>query len=311
MIETDMIRNSHLVDPQMHIWGWEIPVYLFLGGITAGLMILSALGARRFGAARSRALRWAPFLAVLLLSAGMAALFFDLEYKLHVFRFYLSFRPTSPMSWGSWILLAIYPSTLLFGIAQLTPDEWSALHGRIPAGRGALERLRRWSRNNEGRLAVSNVVLGVALGTYTGVLLGSLGARALWSSPLLGPLFLASGFSSAAALLMLTRISHGEHAWATRWDVAAILVEVALLGLYLMGLRTGGAAGQSAAGLLFGGPFTAAFWSLVVIAGLAVPLTMETLESRRRLAPTIAAPALVLIGGLSLRWILVAAGQGL
>ncbi|HSN67974.1 MAG TPA: polysulfide reductase, partial [Thermoanaerobaculia bacterium] len=75
MIETELVRNSHLVDPQMHIWGWEIPVYLFLGGITAGLMILSALGARRFGAAGSRALRWAPFAAAILLSAGMGALF--------------------------------------------------------------------------------------------------------------------------------------------------------------------------------------------------------------------------------------------
>lgn len=310
MIETELVRNSHLIDPTLHIWGWEIPVYLFLGGITAGLMILSALGLWRFRSERSRALRWAPFLAVVLLSLGMAALFLDLESKLHVFRFYLSFRLTSPMSWGSWILLAIYPAAVLFGIAQLTDGEWTALRSRIPRPR-ALDALRRWSLRNERTLATWNVALGIALGTYTGILLGTLGARALWSSPLLGPLFLASGFSSAAALLLLTPLTPTEHAWAMRWDVAAIGAEAALLFLYLAGLFAGGAATRAAAGLLFGGAFTATFWSLVVIAGLAIPLLMEGLEGRLHLRPTVAAPALVLLGGLGLRWILVAAGQAL
>jgi formate-dependent nitrite reductase membrane component NrfD len=310
MIETEMIRTSHLIDPQMHIWGWEIAVYLFLGGITAGLMILSALGTQRFRAERSRALRWAPFLAIALLSVGMGALLLDLESKLHVFRFYLSFRLTSPMSWGSWILLAIYPAALLFGIAQLTDREWNALSGRL-SRRRALDRLRGWSRRTERALAFWNVGLGLALGTYTGVLLGTLGARALWSSPLLGPLFLASGLSSAAALLLITPLAREEHAWAMRWDVAAIGVEAALLLLYFTGLFAGGTSTRAAAGLLFGGAYTAVFWSLVVIAGLAIPLTMEALEGKSRFAPTVAGPALVLIGGLSLRWILVAAGQAL
>ncbi len=311
MIETEMIRTSHLIDPQMHIWGWEIPVYLFLGGVTAGLMILSALGVWRFGGERSRALRWAPFLAVILLSAGMGALFLDLESKLHVFRFYLAFRLTSPMSWGSWILLAIYPAALLFGIAQLTEREWKVLVVRMPAAQESLGRLRAWAVASERRLALWNAGLGIALGTYTGILLGTLGARALWSSPLLGPLFLASGFSSAAALLLLARLTSDEHRWAVRWDVAAIAVEAALLLLYFAGLFAGGRATRTAASLLFGGPYTAAFWSLVVIGGLALPLAMESLERRLRLSPTLAAPALILIGGLSLRWILVAAGQAL
>lgn len=309
MIETEMIRNSHLIDPQMHIWGWEIPVYLFLGGVTAGLMILSALARRRFGAPASRALRWAPFLAVALLSIGMLALFLDLESKLHVFRFYLAFRLTSPMSWGSWILLAIYPAAILFGIGQLTPEEWESVRAR--AGRWIPQSLHRWAVSNERTLGMWNIALGIGLGTYTGILLGTLGARALWSSPLLGPLFLASGFSSAAALLMLTPVSHDEHRWAMRWDLVAIGVEAALLALFFAGLFAGGTASREAAALLFGGTYTAVFWSLAVIAGLVIPFAMETLEGRLRLAPAAAAPLLVLAGGLSLRWILVAAGQTL
>ena len=37
MTELDIARHSRLIDPQLHIWGWEIPVYLFLGGMAAGL----------------------------------------------------------------------------------------------------------------------------------------------------------------------------------------------------------------------------------------------------------------------------------
>jgi hypothetical protein len=40
-----------------------------------------------------------------------------------------------------------------------------------------------------------------------------------------------------------------------------------------------------------------------------VPLLLETLEARLHLGATRVAPALVLAGGLALRWILVAAGQ--
>ena len=32
--------HSPATDPHLHVWGWEIPVYLFLGGFTAGIMVL-------------------------------------------------------------------------------------------------------------------------------------------------------------------------------------------------------------------------------------------------------------------------------
>ena len=41
MIELTTTRANHLVDPALHVWGWEIPVYLFLGGLVAGMMIIS------------------------------------------------------------------------------------------------------------------------------------------------------------------------------------------------------------------------------------------------------------------------------
>ena len=307
MNELDVARHSRFVDPQLHVWGWEIPVYLFLGGMAAGVMILTALMSARGG--RSRVARWLPFVAPVLVSVGMGALFLDLAHKLHVWRFYLAFRWTSPMSWGAWILVIVYPVTLLQALAALEADqaEWLAARAR---GLGDLvRRARAFAAPREAALRGWAIGTGVALGVYTGVLLSTLGARALWGSALLGPLFLVSGLSTGAALLMLSRVTAEERHFLARWDLVAIGLEVVLLALFLVGLVAGDRQSQGAAALLLGGRFTAEFWALVVIAGLAVPALLEGFEMRLHLRATWVAPALVLLGGLSLRWILVAAGQ--
>lgn len=304
MTEVELVRQSHLIDP-FHIWGWEVPVYLFLGGLAAGIMIFSVL-LNRNGDTASKWVRWAPFAVPIALSVGMLALFLDLEYKLHVYRFYLAFMPTSPMSWGSWLLLVVYPASIALGLANLTDAEAVRLEAWRP-----LSWLRRWSIDHRTNLGWVNVLVAIGLGVYTGVLLGSLGvARPLWNSALLGPLFLISGASTGAALLMLFPLSHGEHESLRRWDMGAIALEAAVIALYLIGLLTGGGqAGREAAGLILGGPYTAPFWSLVILAGLAIPFATKVVEGTRQLQPTRLAPVLVLIGGLSLRWVIVLAGQ--
>jgi formate-dependent nitrite reductase membrane component NrfD len=241
----------------------------------------------------------------------MGALFLDLAGKLHVWRFYLAFRWTSPMSWGAWILVLVYPVTVLVALAGLDEAQMDRVAAAL--GRGWVAalavRARAFGRAHAAGLRRANLATGVALGVYTGVLLSTLGARALWGSALLGPLFLVSGLSTGAALLLLLRLSDEERHLVARWDRVAIGLELLVLALFLVGLATSGADGRSAAGLLLGGPYTAPFWALVVIGGLAVPLVLELLEARLHLPPTLAAPGLVLAGGLALRWILVIAGQ--
>jgi len=308
MNELTVARHSRFVDPQLHVWGWEIPVYLFLGGLAAGAMILTAILAGREGA-RSRAARWLTFAAPVLVSLGMGALFLDLANKAHVFRFYLAFRWTSPMSWGAWILLVVYPVSLLAALAALTGDEVGSLASRLGPLGGSLRAAHAFASARAAPLRRWSIGTGAALGVYTGILLSALGARALWGSALLGPIFLVSGLSTGAAFMMLFRVTPDERHLLARWDLGLIGVEALLLVLFLLGLAGGDAASQGAAGLLLGGRFTAQFWALVVVAGLAVPAALEALEFRLHLRPTLVAPALVLAGGLSLRWILVAAGQ--
>lgn len=324
MTEVDLFRYNHLIDPQLHFWGWEVPVYLFLGGLAAGVMILSALLTRsasddgaaaqgETGLVASKWLRWAPFAVPVILSVGMGALFLDLEYKLHVYRFYLSFEWTSPMSWGSWLLLIVYPASALLGLGLLTSSELSSLAGLAPLRMlrlgGPLKAIADWAKTRLSALGWVNVVVGIGLGVYTGVLLGSLGARAAWNSSILGPLFLVSGFSSGAAFLTLLPVGNDAKHRLARIDAMAIVAELVIVALFVLGLATGGASAREAASLFLGGRYTATFWSLVVILGLIIPLVLDTIEERLHRSPALIAPALVLIGGFALRWIIVSAGQ--
>ncbi len=309
-LEVALTRHNHLVDPVLHIWGWQVPVYLFLGGVVAGIAVLTAaLELSRKRQPESPALRYMPFAAIVLLSVGMGALFLDLEHKAHVYRFYFAFRPTSPMSWGAWILVLMYPAALLQGLGAL-PEQarrWLTVHlgGEHGIVAGLLKLADRWRRP----VLWVTVFVGAGLGAYTGLLLGTLSARFQWNSAILGPLFLTSGISTGAAFMLLFPLEAGERHQLVRWDMVAIAVELFLLGALLIGYATSGAAGHLAAAEVLGGPFTAPFWALVVILGLTVPLVMELLEARRRLGFTVLTPALVLVGGYALRAVLVAAGQ--
>jgi formate-dependent nitrite reductase membrane component NrfD len=314
MNEIDINRLDLRTASGLEIWGWEVAGYLFLGGIAAGIMVLSVLAVHGAGAgAPSRWLRRLPFAAPVLVSVGMLLLFLDLEAKEHVHRFYLALRLTSPMSWGAWILVLIYPATVLLGIARMTDGETARLGAWRPARLARIgavvSRARRWARGRIGALERANAVLGVALGLYTGLLLGTLEARPLWNTSLLAPLFLVSGLSTGAAVMMLFPLHGDEHDRLRGLDLLAIGGEVVVLALFLIDRATSGAAASEAAARFLGGDLTAAFWSLVVVAGLVVPALLEVIEARRHSGRALAAPFLVLIGGFALRWIIVSGGQ--
>lgn len=305
MFELVSTRNNPMIDPGLHVWGFEIPLYLFLGGFVAGIMVLFGLAVRRGGIPRRESVYAnLPLIGIVLLSVGMLALFLDLEHKFYVWRLYVAFEPWSPMSWGAWILLLVYP--VLFASALLNPpppalrraailqDISSRLKASAPAVRG---------------IGTMSIALGVALGIYTGILLSALGARPLWSSAILGPLFLVSGLSAGAAFAHMVSRDREESERLARADNAFLVAELAMIALFLIGLMSGGEAQVRAATLLLGGPFTAVFWAVVVVGGILVPLFIQSLAVTHRIAHTRVAPILVLLGGLALRFVFVYAGQ--
>ena len=105
-IEITSGRMNPHIDPYLTIWGWEIPLYLFIGGLVAGILFFSTLFFLR-GKQKEFAtvVMKAPLLAGPLIVVGLLALFLDLSHKLFVWRFYTDIRLESPMSWGSWTLI--------------------------------------------------------------------------------------------------------------------------------------------------------------------------------------------------------------
>jgi len=304
MQELVTTRSNPMIDPALHIWGWPVPVYLFLGGLVAGMMIISGFFLFR---QRHREMDCAclqlPLLSIALLTLGMGALFLDLEHKLYAWRMYATFKPASPMSWGSWILILVYPALA----ANMLIRPPSLMAGwRLP--RMIAARLQRSAQLIKA-IGVVNMLLGGLLGIYTGVLLSALGARPLWNSAMLGLLFLVSGLSTAAAFVHLVARNRIERELLAKADNAFLTLELFLIGMFLIGLVSSTRVHIQAAQLLLSGPYAPVFWVFVIGLGILIPLTIQSLAVSHRVRHTPVAPILVIVGGLILRFVIVAAGQ--
>ncbi len=82
-----------------------------------------------------------------------------------------------------------------------------------------------------------------------------------------------------------------------------------MLGLLLIGLLTASASHAAAFDLLMSGRYAVAFWGVLIVLGILVPLLLQGLELGRRIPHTVVPALLVLIGGYTLRWLMVNAGQ--
>lgn len=305
MIELTTTRHNELIDPIVHVWGWEIPIYLFIGGWVAGMMILSGYFFMKGRGKEYHCVCYRiPLLALGLITLGMLALFLDLEHKFYVWRLYTTFAVKSPMSWGAWLLLLLYPTLFIIFLLQV-PDWISA---RWPI-------LHSWSQKLRSVKAITkivgmvNIVMGIILGTYTGILLSALGARPLWNSAILCILFLVSGLSTAAAMVHMIAKERAERELLARADNLFLFMELLVLALFFIGLLSSTNVQIQSAMLLLNGPYAAVFWVFVVLLGIVVPLFIQNLAVNHKIIHTPVSPIMVIIGGLILRFIIVSAGQ--
>ncbi len=298
-------RQIPHIDPSLTIWGWEIPLYLFLGGLVAGILFFSAYFYLKGQSDKMpTVVRKTPMLAPIFLSFGLLALFVDLEYKLHVFRFYTTIRFTSPMSWGSWTLGAIFPLSVIWALINI-----ESVFPNLNIWPKILKRIIEFIKPYSGLICWLLIVLSVLLGIYTGILLSAFNARPLWNTAILGPLFLVSGLSTGAALNLILSKDKNERKLLAKIDLTAILIEIFLIIHLIMGLMASPKVYIDAAELFLGGPFTAAFWIIVVGLGLTVPALLEIFELKGKRIPHILPAVMVLAGGYILRVIIVDAGQ--
>ncbi len=305
MIEFSTTRHNPLIDPFLHTWSWQIPLYLFLGGLVAGMMIISGyfLFSGRYKETNCSCY-YLPRMSFLLISLGMLFLFFDLEHKQFVWRLYTTFQITSPMSWGAWILLLVYPvllANMLLRISEKFGEKYPFLKN-ISEKMNSHHILIR-------NIGVINMLVGGVLGMYTGILLSSLGARPLWNTSILWLLFLVSGLSGAAAFVHLIAKNVHERELLAKSDNGFLIIELFVIAMMFIGMLTNSRAHKEAAMLLLSGPFAASFWVLVIGLGIVIPLILQLLAVSHKIHHTPVAPILVIIGGIILRFVIVYAGE--
>jgi len=158
-------------------------------------------------------------------------------------------------------------------------------------------------------MAWAILVLSLILGIYTGILFSAFNARPLWNTSILGPLFLTSGLSTGAAIIILMAKSKEERLLFSKIDLVLIVIELFFITHMFMGFLASTEVQIDAARLFLGGPFTAQFWVIVVGLGLVTPAILEALELAKFKVPVLIPSTLVLIGGLVLRFLIANAGQ--
>lgn len=259
------------------VWIWSIPVYFFVGGIGGAAMTMG-MAAQVFGgrglARFDQRCRWTGAIAG---GIGTALLIYDLGRKTRFLMMLRVFRPTSPMSVGSWVLALATPLSLASAVLPVC-----ALSHMAGIGAG---------------------ILGIPLATYTGVLIGTT-AVPLWSATrrALPILFGASAVVSMAALFEFFPLDARERRIVHRFGTAGRVAEIAAS----MALERDARSVPGAARPLRDG-FSGALWNaatIFAISGLAVALLPGNHRAKR-----VASGVLGLVGGLCVRLSVFYAGK--
>jgi len=298
-----------------HEWNWMVVVYLYVGGLGAGCLVLSGLAhlsrwEHLRGIARAGAL-FAPVLVIL----GCGLLVFDLGKPLNFWRLFTSWNPVSPMWVGSWLLMFFSLISLCQALLHL-PPRWALALGRsVPSLRRPMAGLSDWNSQiseqsyaqtthgdepmntypngpraiNKLRdlLATIGIPVGIGVGIYTGVLLGAVPARPFWNTPMVAQLFLFSALSTATALLFLVvpRVWEGsqEHRKRERKalvtaDLFFMVGEFFIIVPFVIHAQLGTLSEKTALDMILGGAYTNIFWIGVVLLGLFLPMIIEVGE---------------------------------
>jgi formate-dependent nitrite reductase membrane component NrfD len=169
------------------VWTWEVPLYLFLGGVS-GLSACLAFAAQlfRIDPALIRTALWVGFVGAAVCPILLIA---DLGRPSRFLNMLRVFKLQSPMSVGAWILVTF--SGCVF--AALAADELILRGYTIPFLNAIL-----WVGE------ISAALTGLLLAAYTGVLLGAT-ANPVWSHNhrVLPQHFLIAALGSAAGILEL------------------------------------------------------------------------------------------------------------
>ncbi|MBL0866953.1 cytochrome c nitrite reductase subunit NrfD [Pectobacterium carotovorum] len=302
------------------VWDWPIAIYLFLVGISAGLVTLSVL-LRRYhpeqATADSTLMRTTLILAPCTIILGLLILVFHLTRPWTFWKLMFHYSFTSVMSVGV-MLFQVYMAALAVWLVNIFSEQVIVLQQRWLPKLVMLPKVLGWLAPMQKSLDIVMLLLAVMLGAYTGFLLSALKTYPLLNNPILPALFLFSGVSSGAAVALIAmacryrRNPHSEEAhFVHRVETPVVWLEIFLLFAFFIGLALGDDGKQRALVAAVGGGFWAVwFWLGVVGIGLVIPLLLKSWANRQH-SPygVLAVCGMSLVGVLLLRFFILYAGQ--
>lgn len=301
-------------------WTWWFAIYLFLGGLGAAVMAVAFLTDMYYHRHPTLVI-WGMLSSLAMLGLGSGMLFIHLLDHIAVIHvlnpMVLLNKPDAWIAWGTqfitWMMIwgALYPLPYLVEspFFNRLPLVGAVLRWPIVARVSDLcLRYHKWL----GWLAAIN---GIGVAVYTGLLLQSFPAVALWHNPGVPILFTISAFSTALAYLLLVLNvfikDPGDHALRAlyeRTDVILIAAELVVLFAFFQYLQ----AGQESAVRSWELLWKDLGWLIGFIGfGLLVPFFLElkgVIKGWSGHAPIVTASVLVLVGGYLLRHYFMYAG---
>ncbi|MGB6987437.1 MAG: NrfD/PsrC family molybdoenzyme membrane anchor subunit [Candidatus Aquilonibacter sp.] len=271
-------------------WTWYITLYFFLAGLAGGSYVLATIMRLRGSSQDAPIVRIGYLIPLPIVIVCALFLTIDLGTPLRFWHMLinttpgdagLNFKYWSPMSVGVWALS-------IFGLFTLL----SFLEAR-----GNLRRL-------PNAVPIVGSLFALYVASYTGVLL-SVSNQPVWSDTwALGGLFLASGLSGSAALLIwLGRYYQGApqtEARLSKADGYFALLELVFIVAFFVTISIAGTIGKTVSGL---------WWVVWILVLLSLFPGLRVVFARRDAPESVAASAVVIVGVLLMRIVVVFSAQ--
>lgn len=325
-------------------WGTLVALYLFLGGLAAGTLCVSAVLGLKWKEKFEKTVVFGAWAGTLFLIIGVLFLVAETSMPFRAMMLWQSFTNFSSwMTIGAWLLVLGIATAAIYAIAATVTmrggkEFW-----------GSLQKI----------LSILIIPISVFIALYTGILLGVLEAHPLWNTWLLPLLFTVSALDTGVALVLGFMIVHeptrrkiftkspdkkpeendstndvdsstNTSSFDSKTDVETVakvtnllekativlvVCELIVLTIFLVMVSGASEVGAISVGLMISGPLAVPFWLLFVACGLVVPLGISVFvvvkhgiaEQQKTLA-SLAGVALCMAGGCTLRFLILLAG---
>ena len=297
-------------------WGWMLAVDFFFAGMGGGMLVIAAVVELFGGGTRMSLL--GNLLGPASMCIGCGFLILELGKPLRAWRVFMN--PKAILTFGAWMMSFAIASGFVYAAMAVPLNlifwrEWAML-GKC--------------------LAVVNLVTGLVVATYPGILLGRLKGRPMWVGPGMMALFMLSSLATGGALhylcaqlmpvlgtLLAPMLIPGSALFflsgvlvpvpdAIIWRVlpggiaALLLLQLLLWSGYLWVKQSGATAAEAASAQRWiNGNLSLAFRCFMIL-GTIAPLVLMLLPMQ---AAAALGAVLVLLGGVTMRLLTVRSGE--